>query len=296
MKRIFVVANLSKPAVAKAVEPLRDWLTDRAALVGIETDCNEALDQLEADLILVLGGDGTLLSVARRLAGKPIPVMGVNFGRLGFLASFTPENFRHYLEQFIREGLPVARRQMLEASVIPSGSPCGWSSPEQIEKHRKFVATALNDAVVTAGPPFRMVELSVSADSDAGVTYFGDGLIVSTASGSTAYNVSAGGPIIDPDVEAMCITPICPHSLSFRPVVISSRSTVVIVAQRVNAGTTLFCDGQATTPLCKGDRVIIRRSLHDALLVENPSAREWHSLAEKLNWAAGPKYNGGAEE
>jgi NAD+ kinase len=216
----------------------------------------------------------------------------VKFGRLGFLASYTPETFYHYLEQFLREGLPIAKRQMLEASVISQGKPCKWGDEAELAKHRKFVATALNDAVVTAGPPFRMVELSVSADSDAGVTYFGDGLIVSTASGSTAYNVSAGGPIIDPQVEAFCITPICPHSLSFRPVVISSRSTVVIVAQRVNAGTTLFCDGQATTPLCAGDRVVIRRSSHDALLVENPSAREWHSLAEKLNWAAGPRYNG----
>jgi NAD+ kinase len=292
MKRIFVVANLSKPAVAKMIDPLMEWLMPRAQVVGVETDCHESLEQLEADLILVLGGDGTLLSVARRLGGKPIPVMGVNFGRLGFLASFTPKNFYDYLEQFIREGLPVSRRQMLEASVVPAGAPCGWGSPQDIAKHRKFMATALNDAVVTAGPPFRMVELSVSADSDTGVTYFGDGIIVSTASGSTAYNVSAGGPIIDPDVEAFCITPICPHSLSFRPVVIASRCTIVIVAQRVNAGTTLFCDGQASTPLCKGDRVVIRRSPHDALLVENPSAREWHSLAEKLNWAAGPKYNG----
>jgi NAD+ kinase len=176
--------------------------------------------------------------------------------------------------------------------VVPSGAPCQWGDEHAVARHRKFVATALNDAVVTAGSPFRMIELSVSADSDTGVRYFGDGIIISTASGSTAYNVSAGGPIIDANVEAFCITPICPHSLSFRPVVISSRSTVVIVARRVNAGTTLFCDGQATSALCAGDRVVIRRSPHDALLVENPSAREWHSLAEKLNWAAGPRYNG----
>jgi NAD+ kinase len=292
MKRIYVVANLSKPAVAEAIEPLRRWLEPRAQLAGVESDCQENLAAIDADLILVLGGDGTLLSVARRLGGKPIPLMGVNFGRLGFLASFTPENFRQYLDQYITSGLPTSRRQMLEASVVPSGAPCQWGDEHAVARHRKFVATALNDAVVTAGSPFRMIELSVSADSDTGVRYFGDGIIISTASGSTAYNVSAGGPIIDANVEAFCITPICPHSLSFRPVVISSRSTVVIVARRVNAGTTLFCDGQATSALCAGDRVVIRRSPHDALLVENPSAREWHSLAEKLNWAAGPRYNG----
>ena len=128
------------------------------------------------------------------------------------------------------------------------------------------------------------------ADSEAGVRYFGDGVIVSTSSGSTAYNVSAGGPIISPDVDAFCITPICPHSLSFRPVVVSPKATVVIAAVRVNPGTTLFCDGQESTKLTAGDRVIVRRSPHDVLLIEDPDARQWRSLAEKLNWAAGPKY------
>jgi NAD+ kinase len=153
------------------------------------------------------------------------------------------------------------------------------------------VATALNDAVITAGPPFRMIEVGLSADSDEGVRYYGDGLIISTASGSTAYNVSAGGPIISPDVESFCITPICPHSLSFRPVVVSSKSRVVVAAVKVNAGTTLFCDGQASTPLAAGERVIIRRNHADVLLVENPREREWRTLAEKLNWGSGPRYN-----
>ena len=292
MKRVFIVANPSKRAVVAAVEALRPWLKERAQLVGIESSAGDQLSDVDADLILVLGGDGTLLSTARRLEGKPIPLMGVNFGRLGFLASFTPQDFREHLDQFIRAGLPVARREMLEASVIAGGVECRWSDAKDLIRGRRFVATALNDAVVTAGQPFRMIELSISADSEAGVSYYGDGMIVSTASGSTAYNVSAGGPIIDPDVSAFCITPICPHSLSFRPVVVSSRSTVLIAARKVNAGTTLSCDGQASTQLCEGDRVVIRKSDHEVLLVENPNAREWQTLAEKLNWAAGPKYNG----
>ena len=155
------------------------------------------------------------------------------------------------------------------------------------------MATALNDAVVTAGPPFRMIELEVSEEDEPGVKYYGDGLIVSTSSGSTAYNVSAGGPIINPDVEAFCITPICPHSLSFRPVVVSSQSTVLIVASRVNEGTTLFCDGQASTKLSGGEKVVVRRGESDALLIENPDARRWSSLAEKLHWAVSPKYSDG---
>jgi NAD+ kinase len=216
--------------------------------------------------------------------------MGVNFGRLGFLASFTPQQLREQFERFLRNELPISHRHMIEASVLPAKSASANLSPDELASRRRFVSTALNDAVVTAGPPFRMIELEVGADAETGVRYFGDGVIVSTASGSTAYNVSAGGPIISPNVDAMCITPICPHSLSFRPVVIASTSTVHIVATRVNEGTTLFCDGQDSTKLSAGERIIVRRSARDVLLVENPDAREWRTLAEKLHWASSPQY------
>jgi len=291
MKRVFVVANVEKPKVRPALGELLPWLKQNTELVGVEEDGQHDLTKVCADLILILGGDGTLLSVARRLAGKPVPLMGVNFGRLGFLSSFTPANFRTYLERFLGEGLPVRSRQMLEANVLPPGTHYDRHQHESSCRCASFSATALNDAVITAGPPFHMIELEISADSEGGVRYFGDGVIVSTSSGSTAYNVSAGGPIINADVEAFCITPICPHSLSFRPVVVSSKTTVRVIASRVNDGTTLFCDGQAMSKLCKGDIVVVRRGKYDALLVEDPDAREWRSLAEKLNWAAGPKYN-----
>ncbi len=291
MKRVLVVANEQKPSVSASLRELLPWLSTRAQVVGVETDRVTSLADVDADVILILGGDGTLLSVARRLAGRQIPLMGVNFGRLGFLSSFTPQNYRNYLEQFLSSGLPVSVRQMLHALVIPPTSQFSRQRSDDAEKDCSFSATALNDAVVTAGPPFHMIELELTADGEEGVGYHGDGVIVSTSSGSTAYNVSAGGPIISPDVEAFCITPICPHSLSFRPVVVSSRSTVVIRAKRVNEGTTLFCDGQASTRLCAGDTVLIRRSKHDVLLLENPDAREWRSLAEKLNWGVGPRYS-----
>jgi NAD+ kinase len=289
MKRVCIVANVSKPPVARALEMWRPWVTERAQIAAIETDGADDLSQIEADLMLVMGGDGTLLSVARRLRGRPVPMMGVNFGRLGFLAGFTPQNFQRFFELYIEHGLPVSSRQMLDTSVVAANQQCGLADEELIAR-RRFWATALNDAVITAGPPFRMIDLAVSEGTQGGVSYSGDGVIISTASGSTAYNVSAGGPIINPGVEAFCITPICPHSLSFRPLVVSSQSTIVIVAIKVNDGTTLFCDGQASTRLLAGDKVIIRRSTNVAMLVENPEAREWRSLAEKLNWAASPRY------
>jgi NAD+ kinase len=290
MHRLFVVANPDKPNVRPAIDALHQWVSGKAVLVGVETDREEDLADVEADLILVLGGDGTLLSAARRLGGRQVPIMGVNFGRLGFLASFTPDNYLHYLGRHLTKGLPAAPRMMLEASVLPAGADHDPADRAGVARHRRFAATALNDAVVTAGAPFHMVELEIAVGDDGGIRYFGDGVIVSTASGSTAYNVSAGGPIIDPDVEALAITPICPHSLSFRPVVISSSRTVVLRAVKVNEGTTLFCDGQASTQLCAGETVVLRRNDRDALLIENPDSRQWRSLADKLHWAASPKY------
>src|SRR5687768_10502723 len=293
MKRLFIVANTGKPAVARALEELRAGLGGKFHVTGVDTGTREDLSGVDADLVLILGGDGTLLSVARRLRGRQVPLMGVNFGRLGFLSNFTPHNFRAFLERHLNgRPLPVRPRQVLEASVVPAGVECDAADREKVAAQRRFVATALNDAVVTAGAPFHMIELEISADSEAGVRYFGDGVIVSTSSGSTAYNVSAGGPIISPELDAFCLTPICPHSLSFRPVVVSPKTTVMIAGARVNPGTTLFCDGQASTQLAAGDKVVVRRSDHDVLLIEDPHARQWRSLAEKLNWAAGPKYGG----
>jgi NAD+ kinase len=299
--RLLILANSDKPAVAEALRRMLPWIEQKALVVAVDCDHSTDFSQVHADAVLVLGGDGTLLSAARRLRGRQIPILGVNFGRLGFLASFTPQQFTERIDDFVAGKLPVSPRQVIEASVLAKDVACNFSDAGALEKHRRFVATALNDTVITAGPPFHMVELEIAADGagreasegGTGVRYFGDGVIVSTASGSTAYNVSAGGPIISPGVDAWCVTPICPHSLSFRPVVISSNVTVLITATRVNEGTTVFCDGQESTRLLQGEKVVIRKSPHPVLLIENPGSREWHTLAEKLNWAASPGYNKG---
>jgi NAD+ kinase len=297
--RVLIIANKRKPAVVAALDRIIPAVEKDAQLVGVDIEDQTEPIVADANVILVLGGDGTLLSAARRLRGRQIPLLGVNFGRLGFLASFTPGQFDHHFQEMIAGKLPVSQRLALEASVLPPETQCRYRDFVEIAKCRRFVSTALNDAVITAGPPFHMIELEIAADGQdpgdhggwAGIRYFGDGVIVSTASGSTAYNVSAGGPIISPNVEAFCVTPVCPHSLSFRPVVVSSHSTVLITAIFVNEGTTIFCDGQESTHLHPGERVVIRRSPEPVLLVENPDSREWHTLAAKLNWAAPPAYS-----
>ena len=283
--KLFIVANPTKPNVAPVLEEWIGWMKQRATIAGIDTDCCTDLSGVEADAIIALGGDGTLLAAARRLRGKQTPLLGVNFGRLGFLASFSPDDLRKHFDALVTQRLPISSRMMIEASILPAGVSMG-----DVEAKRRAFDIALNDAVLTAGPPFHMLELELRTAEGEGVRYFGDGVIVATPSGSTAYNVSAGGPIIEPGVEAMCVTPICPHSLSFRPVVVSSRNTVVISASKVNPGTTLFCDGQETGHVAAGEQVVIRRSEHDVRLIENPANGAWRSLAEKLNWAAGPRY------
>jgi NAD+ kinase len=289
--RLLIVANLDKPLVRPALDQWLPWIEQRVEVAGVVLCAQTDFEQSAPDAILVLGGDGTLLNVARLLAGRRIPVMGVNFGRLGFLAGFAPKEFPTYFEAFLANKLAVSIRHQIEVSVLGAGVTCQFDDAQEVEQKRHWISTALNDAVVSAGPPFRLIDLELAADCVEGVGCRGDGVIISTSSGSTAYNVASGGPIISPSVEAMCITPICPHSLSFRPVVIGLRSTVMITAKRVNAGTTLICDGQTSTPLKSGDRVVVRKSPHDLLLVENPDAHEWPTLAAKLHWADGPQYN-----
>jgi NAD+ kinase len=293
--KIVVVANISKPKVRQAVDELIPWVKQHSEVVAVDTDSGTDFTKVDAEAILMFGGDGTLLSTARRLKGRPIPLMGVNFGRLGFLASFTPGQFKEHFEKLVARKLPISSRLVLEASVIDADVKCNLSDASEVAHKRRFVSTALNDAVITAGPPFRMIELVVGPDVDPGVRFLGDGLIVATPSGSTAYSMAAGGPILSPSIDAICITPICPHSLSFRPIVMSSQNRVIMRAQRVNKGTTLFCDGQESVVLKGGDRIVIRRADKDVQLVENPDAREWRTLAEKLNWAASPKYNAAAK-
>ncbi len=289
--RLVVITNINKPKVRPAMEEIVPWIKQRADVVAVDDEAAIDLTTVDADAVLVLGGDGTLLATARRLAGRQLPVMGVNFGRLGFLASFAPAELKTHFDAFVAGTLPISSRQTLEVSVVDATMEWKHDDATGLAEKRRWTSTSLNDAVITAGAPFRMIELNLGTDGEAGVRYFGDGVIVATPSGSTAYNVAAGGPIISPGIDCICITPLAPQSLSFRPVIQPASSTIVITAIRVNRGTTLFCDGQASSPLKSGDRVVLRRFPRDLLLVENPAAREWRTLAEKLNWAASPSFN-----
>ena len=294
--RLIILANRDKRMVTEALESFRPWLAERAVVVAepsIRELDRHLADQLpEADYALVLGGDGTLLAQAREIVDLDIPIVGVNFGKLGFLAEFSLSELKRHWHLLENGEFKVSERMMLSVSVYEPEVP-EWGTGLEALPEPGFKCLALNDAVITAGRPFRMVELELAIDPrelrTRATTFSGDGVIVSTPSGSTAYNLAAGGPIVSPGIEAMCITPICPHSLAFRPIVISAASDVWIRAAQANEGTTLVIDGQQSIHLASGEQVHIERHVKRIRLVQNPELNYWKMLAQKMRWAARPR-------
>jgi len=294
--RVMILANREKQSVNDALTQLRPWLAERAIVVAepdiLELDREDAAALPAAEFAIVLGGDGTLLAQARHLMDTDVAIIGVNFGKLGFLAEFTLDELMDNWGRIVGGTCRTTQRTMLDVRILGA---------EHVQADLTALAAcqaqyrvgALNDVVVTAGPPFRMIEMHLMIDpsrSNTNPTIFsGDGVIISTPSGSTAYNLAAGGPIVSPELDALCITPICPHSLAFRPLVIGASSDVFVRVPEPNEGTTLVIDGQSTLRLEPDQTIYIRR--HDKLLklINNPNLSFWKTLAKKLHWAARPR-------
>ncbi len=232
----------------------------------------------DVDRVVVIGGDGTIIGAARQALDHGIPVLGVNAGRLGVLAEFDIESLTSHAEM-IFGGTPLVREHLLLNIRIlgPDGTP-------------RLESVAVNDCVVTAGPPYRMIELSLMIDDTDGPSINGDGLIISTPIGSTAYNVSAGGPIIQPDVDALVISAVAPHSLAFRPIVAASQTRIQVGVKRGNEGTSLVLDGQATHRFSEGECLVVSSHEKRAQLIGNPDSSYWNNLIEKMRWGAPPTY------
>ena len=232
----------------------------------------------DADFAMVFGGDGTILGAARNLSNTQTPVIGVNVGHLGYLAEFSIEELEHLIDRILVDERLIGNRIMIHCSVRDSSGKEVFCSP------------AINEIAINAGPPFSSIELRITIDGLELASCSSDGLLFSTPTGSTAYNLSAGGPVIAPDLGAFVLTPVSPHSLSFRPVVLNSKSVVEIYPSKINEGTRVTIDGQVSCQL-KGDEVIIARKHENSLrIVTNPLRSNWETLASKLNWAQRPKY------
>lgn len=277
MKRVALIGSPEKTVVAETLARAAAWLRARAELIYSEQtyDAAPALAH-QPDFLVVLGGDGTLIAAVHSLRERQIPIVGINFGKLGFLAEFTIDQLENNGEFLFKDPLPVTRRTLLNVRFERAGGP-GVDTP------------ALNDCVVLAGQPFRMIDLAIEIDDDPLALIRGDGLIISTASGSTAHNLSAGGPILEPTAEQMVMTSICPHALTYRPLVISTQRKVVITAKRCNEGTTAVVDGRSSRRMAAGDRLVITRAQADFQLIRNPKRSEWFSLRNKLMWGHDPR-------
>jgi len=282
LPKLVIFGDPKKEGVHEAIDEFTGFAKDKAEIVAScsVADCKAEILK-ECDFAIVFGGDGSIISTARNVSKANVPVIGVNVGKLGFLAEFSVSELKDFFLCLIKGTARIDKRMMLSCRVFSN------SGGNQTEK---FCSAAINDVFITAGPPFRTVELKISVDGQPLAGCVSDGLIISTPTGSTAYNLSSGGPIVSPKMEAVVITPICPHSLSFRPIVINAESIIEIVGIRVNEGTTVSIDGQVSLKLSIDDVVRVERQSCNFLIVNNPLRSQWDTLAMKLSWAEKPKY------
>lgn len=291
--RVALIPNLEKADSVVASAALADSLGGKADPVVLSNPGEAELAAARPDLVIVLGGDGSILRCAQALGSLAVPVVGINFGKVGYLAAFSIQQFQRHARDILAGRSVITPRMMLKGTIYrwdqSANTPLPVTEIESTGGKPLFEYLALNDVVINAGPPFRMIELRVRVDEHESIKFRSDGIIVATSSGSTAYNLSAGGPLITPDVHAMVLTSICPHSLSFRSVVLSDQSTVLIYPEIVYAGTAVSFDGQVSRQLAMNECVVVRRSPRPLQLVENPEMNHWRMLATKLQWAQNPR-------
>jgi NAD+ kinase len=293
LPKLVIFGDPKKQGVSGAIEQFVGFAKGKAEIVAsfsiedlMNAKCGKSSINSKVlkkcDFAIVFGGDGSIISTARTAGEASVPVIGVNVGKLGFLAEFSVDELKEFFPGLTRGMVPIDKRMMLSCKVFAGG--------KKDVRAEKFCSAAINDIFITAGPPFRTVELKILVDGQPLAGCVSDGLIIATPTGSTAYNLSAGGPIVSPKMEAMVITPICPHSLSFRSIVINAGSTVEVFGVKVNEGTTVSIDGQVSLRLSIGDVVRVERHNCDFLIVNNPLRSQWDTLATKLSWAEKPKY------
>jgi NAD+ kinase len=281
IKTAGVVSKPNSEAAAGIVPGLLEWLSQRGIAARIDENTaaysqgHSGLPREEVpegcDLMIVLGGDGTLLSAARSIGRREIPLFPVNLGGLGFLTAITIDELYPELQRALRGEHRIAKRKLLSTEVLRDGNAVA-------------AFDALNDAVLTKTALARMIDLETYVDEQFVSLYKADGLIVSTPTGSTAYSLSAGGPIIFPSVPAICITPICPHMLTNRPVLVPETSVVRIISHGLDESVYLTIDGQVGIPIRESDTVVCRSSHYSLLLVRPPRMMFFDVLRQKLKW------------
>jgi NAD+ kinase len=282
-KTIALIGRYNSPDVAAALTAMGDYLRrqGRDVLVEKETAATNRVSSFpvadyeeigaRADLAVVQGGDGSMLNAARHLAGHDVPLVGVNQGRLGFMTDIASANMLDEMGEILAGRHVIEERTMLAAEVSRDGAV-------------RLSTLALNDAVVNKGSVGRLIEFLVNIDREFVYDLRADGLIVATPTGSTAYALSSDGPILQPGVPGFALVPICPHTLSNRPIMVSDR-TVIEISLKRSVDARLHFDGQLQCDLQEGDRVVIRRAEHTAKFVHPPGYSYFAMLRQKLHWS-----------
>ena len=281
MKRIGIFAKRHHRDAVRLAEDVVAWLVERKIEVFVdELLANEMVDMRGypgqaipplVDMVVVLGGDGTLLSVARLIGDLRTPILGVNLGSLGFLTEITRPELFPMLEQVVKGDFTVSERMRLLAIIRRDG--------KEVARYR-----VLNDIVINKGALSRIIDMEAWVDDDYLTTFKADGLIVSTPTGSTGYNLAAGGPIVYPGNHCHVISPICPHTLTNRPIVVSDEATIKVEVKSSDEDVVFTADGQEGMPLQGGDVVELRKSNHSTLLIKSPSKDYFQVLRTKLRW------------
>ncbi|MFH1851202.1 MAG: NAD(+)/NADH kinase [Candidatus Neomarinimicrobiota bacterium] len=279
-------ANVEKPAFWELLPGILDWARSRSQCVHLTSlivsqlpdrdrytfdTINSADDFLKMDFVLTLGGDGTILSAARAVADRNIPILGIHLGDLGFLAEVTVNDFYNRLEAVIAGDYSIQQRQVLNCTIYNN---------DQVH-----VFHALNDVVVDKGKSNRMITTQLLVNQRFVATYKADGLIVATPTGSTAYSLAAGGPIVVPGISAMVVSPICPHSLTYRPLVLPDDTVIEITfpeSQRVSVAVTI--DGQIAEYLENSPRICVRKADYQIPMIKFADSNYFHTLRTKMGW------------
>jgi NAD+ kinase len=287
MKRIGIISKQNKPEAVPLIQNLAEWLRPKEVEVFVEDETGKLLDPglsgrylnpmerkeipKHVEMVIVLGGDGTLLSVARQVWNRKIPILGVNLGGLGFLTEITLEELYPVLEKILKGDFQTNEREVLHASVVRKG-----------QKIADYII--LNDAVVNKGALARIIDLETTIDGEYLATFQSDGLIISTPTGSTAYNLSAGGPIVFPSLHTIIITPICPHTLTNRPIILPDDLEIRTMLKSKNQEVLLTLDGQLGFPLEFEDVVEVKKAEGCILLIKSPYRHYFELLRQKLKW------------
>jgi len=287
MNRIGIIAKRNKPEAVNITRNLVDWFRLKKIEVYIEDEMANLLGPhasgphlnptqredfpTQVEMIIVLGGDGTILSVARLVGDHKVPILGVNLGGLGFLTEITLEELYRVLERVVQGDFVTNERVVLTAAVIRKG-----------ERMAEF--TVLNDAVINKGALARIIDIETSVNGEYLTTFKSDGLIFSTPTGSTAYNLSAGGPIVYPSLHCIIITPICPHTLTNRPIMVPDDVEIRAILKTKQQEVILTLDGQQGFPLEMEDVVEVRKAEDRILLIKSPHRHYFEVLREKLKW------------